>query len=75
MANPHNQGHNFTLPQPNCYLPVPLLEEKEVVTFVNAMGATNNNGDLFPGQILHHPDGVSNVCITHPTSDPTVLHA
>ena len=44
MANPRDQSHNFTLPQPYCYLPVPLLEEKEVVTFVNAMGATDDNG-------------------------------
>lgn len=41
---------------------------------MNAMGATDDNGDLFPGQILRHPDGVSNVRITHPTADSTILH-
>ena len=63
-----------SLPPPNRHSNIPLLSRKEVVEFVETEGLTIE-GALVPGQILRHPDGISNVRITHPTQDETVLWA
>lgn len=70
-------GHVFSLPKASRFNPVPLLgrTEKEISKFVHAMGACDENGNLYPGQVLRHSDGVTNIRLTHPTDDPTVAIA
>lgn len=70
-------GHVFSLPKASRFNPVPLLgrTEKEISKFVHAMGACDENGNLYPGQVLRHSDGVMNIRLTHPTDNPTVAIA
>ena len=75
MAHERTQGLVTSLPTAIRYTPVPLLQRSEVRDFVTATGASDEEGNLHPGQILRHPDGVTNVRITHPTDDPTILLA
>lgn len=63
----------ISLPPPSRNLNVPLLSRGDVADFVQAVGG-RTGGELSMGQILRHPDGVSNVRITHPC-DQTVLWA